>query len=1123
MALVGKEYLRVGDHVIFRSSAFENYLCAEGIISESLYLNKEIDYIDEFVFCVHLQRRYSAYKEYAEYMHHVQASGAAQTPLEDTVQRSLKYGKENEIKLNDIYQSGRLREELKFGATIQLFHVKSQKYLTVIPEKLAENERANLRVALDANGSEFSWIQLMPRYKIDREGDGIVSGVEMYLKFVERTNEFLHCADNNVLEGKVREINCSLEPSAWKLQIFLSSIDLQDYENPKKRHVLSSQLVYLHDPERQCSLAIMEAERNLLIASERMLIGSKSSKSPPRRGSSKSSTSDVILFESNMDSDTVSSRALWIVENIERVEGGPLSWRNEQVRFKHLNTGMYLCLKEKKVQSPMPQMTPPEDNYSLSVTKDMLEPTSYFSLEDLEHSSVHVRYKKPVRISSLKVYIRRGDATSSNDYLPKLTESMEKAVAFEICEYVADERASREAALAGSQEQQYHLHAPEIPDAPTTKQAIDVYASISARKYLRKYIRNVQIPINQTAPVINIWPKLDRTEMSFFYTFMDKMTLFVQGLHYSSVPAAMDGAHNSDAADAGVIAWRQYLIRDQHVLKDVLSLISKLAPLSTHSSQSPRSESRGRGGAQASRRSPRGTIGSLSDVRRTGMMTADEDQLNRMCQIALHKCLVFLYWAIKGNHKNQCYVAPDMKVLFCHLETQSQAGLCVEELLKNSDIQQQSIGQRDIGVFVEMLRTSRLNMLYLRLLNACCSCEGRGMNLNQCYIAQRVFADSVTDLTIRMDLTKDKDSDAPIWSDINSLYIPTGVTQQCMKESLLGYPLLSASMPTFSLSWTTSSIDLSALALFGTMKVNLLEFFRHDGDDLKLLRAMFAKDTTAKASGKHLPEIKKRQAVVLKYFVTQIYLAAETCMDRNYVAMKYMHEKYPYEVLIALLKLNLSETLNAAVMRLLLNLHIDCNPQVEIIIPRLSRPLEDIAKETLGSRSSSVSGSGSVPLPTVEASEVYKFGLIQQMISEHVHKMANCKWGSFSLSVLQVLKKLVYFNFYGTRERLVDVTRPLVQTLDRREVHNELSRKPFAYLLQPKSSLNDSFQAAKTSMMKTSTRLGQLRNIKIAPELTKMNSYSVLKPPAVERMSNRVASGARQNGNGNDSELRKYI
>ena len=66
---------------------------------------------------------------------------------------------------------------------------------------LAKDERENMMVNLNTNGNIYSWLQVCPRYKIDREGDKIRNKSEVYLKVSERSNEYIHRADRDPLLG----------------------------------------------------------------------------------------------------------------------------------------------------------------------------------------------------------------------------------------------------------------------------------------------------------------------------------------------------------------------------------------------------------------------------------------------------------------------------------------------------------------------------------------------------------------------------------------------------------------------------------------------------------------------------------------------------------------------------------------------------------------------------------------------------------------------------------------------------------------------------------------------------------------------------------------------------------
>ncbi len=108
--------------------------------------------------------------------------------------KALENGKENEKELNDRYMKQKIGSNVCFGDTIQLLHVKSQLYLVVSTNKTAEVERENLRVYL-SDGNQSSWLQIDPRYKIDRDGDYVSNCSEVYLKLKERSSEYIRASD----------------------------------------------------------------------------------------------------------------------------------------------------------------------------------------------------------------------------------------------------------------------------------------------------------------------------------------------------------------------------------------------------------------------------------------------------------------------------------------------------------------------------------------------------------------------------------------------------------------------------------------------------------------------------------------------------------------------------------------------------------------------------------------------------------------------------------------------------------------------------------------------------------------------------------------------------------------
>lgn len=59
--------LRIGDYVTFKNVKHSTLLCAEGILLEDIIANDKVKVLDDCLFCIHLQRQYSAARELEEF------------------------------------------------------------------------------------------------------------------------------------------------------------------------------------------------------------------------------------------------------------------------------------------------------------------------------------------------------------------------------------------------------------------------------------------------------------------------------------------------------------------------------------------------------------------------------------------------------------------------------------------------------------------------------------------------------------------------------------------------------------------------------------------------------------------------------------------------------------------------------------------------------------------------------------------------------------------------------------------------------------------------------------------------------------------------------------------------
>ena len=183
----GMDMLHYGDNISLQDLVNDGYLAADGILAENVYVDPKTTSIFGSLFCIHLQRQYSAHRELEDfmYLHRNDSEEQLKDPSTAKFLQALQRGVRNEDQLNERKNEKLFGKPLHFGDKVQLYHVQSGKYVTVVPTSLAKDERENLKVCLSCAGNQYSWLTLNPRYKIDRPGDRIVSKHEIFLTVTE--------------------------------------------------------------------------------------------------------------------------------------------------------------------------------------------------------------------------------------------------------------------------------------------------------------------------------------------------------------------------------------------------------------------------------------------------------------------------------------------------------------------------------------------------------------------------------------------------------------------------------------------------------------------------------------------------------------------------------------------------------------------------------------------------------------------------------------------------------------------------------------------------------------------------------------------------------------------------
>eukprot|EP01038_Epipyxis_sp_PR26KG_P012176 gene12176-16306_t len=171
-----------------------------------------------------------------------------------------------------------------------------------------------------------------------------------------------------------------------------------------------------------------------------------------------------------------------------------------------------------------------------------------------------------------------------------------------------------------------------------------------------------------------------------------------------------------------------------------------------------------------------------------------------------------------------------------------------------------------------------------------------------------------------------------------------------------------------------------------------------------------------------------------EYLIAELYLVADLCLDRNYVAIQLLERLFEYDVLVSMLKdagNHIPNVIKAPVCRILRCLYVDREPQVIAKYPRLIRT------------SASFINNGELDESSANATgEFFKFALIQQLISEYItNKLDIKKCDALSVEMISLLQTLVSFGFYCTNDQIEDIIVPLVKLLDDHRTEPEIKAK----------------------------------------------------------------------------------
>uniref|UniRef100_A0A0N5C5P1 Inositol 1,4,5-trisphosphate receptor n=1 Tax=Strongyloides papillosus TaxID=174720 RepID=A0A0N5C5P1_STREA len=263
----------------------------------------------------------------------------------------LRNAAEKEKEQNELEYRKMLGTQIQYGTSIQLLHVKSNKYLTMQKNSPAKVERNAMRVYLDKVGNEGSWFVVEPVYKHVAIGYGVMSSERIYLVPYTNGNQNslghikhqLHLSRQRLKDHEnACEVNILNENTEWQVNLFLQ------YDENLTDFVKSGDVVRLFHADQQTFLTLDRISniKNKL----KKEISDKSDNSTSKEDKEKCLVNRDVVFlrltNRSSAADATSSKALWEIQIYNRdfaYRGGTATWR-KFIRFKHLATDLYLTV-----------------------------------------------------------------------------------------------------------------------------------------------------------------------------------------------------------------------------------------------------------------------------------------------------------------------------------------------------------------------------------------------------------------------------------------------------------------------------------------------------------------------------------------------------------------------------------------------------------------------------------------------------------------------------------------------------------------------------------------------------------------------------------------------------------